>query len=50
MQKPSYKDLEKQIKTLKGNVKGLNESKREGGRLSPSAFHINHYKLVKAKN
>ena len=29
MQKPSYKDLEKQIKTLKGNVKGLNESKNE---------------------
>jgi len=29
MQKPSYKDLEKQIKTLKGNIKGLNESKNE---------------------
>ena len=29
MQKPSYKDLEKQIKTLKGNIKGLNESKND---------------------
>ena len=29
MQKPSYKDLEKQNKTLKDNIKGLNESKNE---------------------
>ena len=29
MQKPSYKDLEKQNKSLKDNIKGLNESKNE---------------------
>ena len=29
MQKPNYKALEKQIKSLKGNIKGLNESKND---------------------
>lgn len=29
MQKPNYKALEKQIKSLKGKIKGLNESKND---------------------